>query len=208
MRKYSVHNIFGPTIQGEGGMTGTVCHFVRLSGCNMWDGRPETRAASTCPFCDTDFLSHTMMTADNIVEELDCLGRKGWVTISGGEPALQVDQNLVDALHSADYLVAIETNGTKQVKATVDYLTLSPKLPREQTVIEDCDTLKLLYPHPNPLIRPECFDDINARDKYLQPIDTGDANSNLANTRRTIDKLYTLNGWRLSLQTHKYVGVE
>jgi len=208
MRKYSVHNIFGPTIQGEGGMTGTVCHFVRLSGCNMWDGRPQTRADSTCPFCDTDFFSHTMMTADGIVGELDTLGRKGWVTISGGEPALQIDKNLIDALHNADYLVAIETNGTKQVNAMVDYLTLSPKLPRERTVVEDCDTLKLLYPHPNPLIRPEFFESIKAQDRYLQPIDTGDAKNNQINIQRTIDKLYTLNGWRLSLQTHKYVGVE
>ena len=149
-----------------------------------------------------------MKTAKAIVEELDSLGRKGWVTISGGEPALQIDKNLIDALHDADYLVAIETNGTKQVKATVDYLTLSPKLPREQTVIEDCDTLKLLYPHPNPLIRPEFFESIKAQDRYLQPIDTGDAKNNQINIQRTIDKLYTLNGWRLSLQTHKYVGVE
>jgi organic radical activating enzyme len=174
----------------------------------MWDGRPETRAASTCPFCDTDFLSHTMMTADGIVGELDTLGRKGWVTISGGEPALQIDKNLIDALHNADYLVAIETNGTKQVNAMVDYLTLSPKLPRERTVVEDCDTLKLLYPHPNPLIRPEFFEGIKAQDRYLQPIDTGNAVDNQINVQRTIDKLYTLNGWRLSLQTHKYIGVE
>ena len=208
MRKYSVHNIFGPTIQGEGGMTGTVCHFVRLSGCNMWDGRASTREASMCPFCDTDFFSHTMKTAKAIVEELDSLGRKGWVTISGGEPALQVDQNLIDTLHDADYLVAIETNGTKQIKATVDYLTLSPKLPRGQTVVENCDTLKVLYPHPNPLIRPEFFEDINARIKYLQPIDAEDEKKNQINVQKTIDKLYTLDGWRLSLQTHKYMGVE
>jgi len=208
MRKYSVHKIFGPTIQGEGGMTGTVCHFVRLSGCNMWDGRPVTREASKCPFCDTDFFTHTMMTADSVVERLDSLGRKGWVTISGGEPALQVDQHLIDTLHDASYLVAIETNGTKQVNAVVDYLTLSPKLPRAQTVIEHCDTLKVLYPHPNPLIQPECFEDINAQIKYLQPIDGGHVEDSQANLQKTIDKLYTLNGWRLSLQTHKYAGVE
>jgi len=208
MRKYSVHKIFGPTIQGEGGMTGTVCHFIRLSGCNMWDGRPETREASLCPFCDTDFLSHTMMTADSIVEKLDSLGRKGWVTISGGEPALQLDQPLMNALHGAGYLVAIETNGTKPIAGKVDYLTLSPKLSRRETVVQDCDSLKLLYPHPNPLIRPELFNDINARDKYLQPIDTGNDQGNQVNVQRTIDKLYELDGWRLSLQTHKYAGVE
>ena len=208
MRKYSVHNIFGPTIQGEGGMTGTVCHFIRLSGCNMWDGRPETRAASTCPFCDTDFYSHTLMSAETIVEQLDALNRKGWVTISGGEPALQLDQNLVDTLHKAGYLVALETNGTKEIKAKVGYVTVSPKLPSKQTIVVNCDTLKLLYPHSNPLIRPEYFDHINAQDKYLQPIDTGNDQENKIIIQRTIDKLYELDGWRLSLQTHKYVGVE
>lgn len=208
MRKYSVHKIFGPTIQGEGGMTGTVCHFIRLSGCNMWDGRPETRSESTCPFCDTDFFSHTMITASTIIEQLNAQGRAKWVTISGGEPALQLDQNLVDALHEAGYLVALETNGTKLINAEVDYLTLSPKLPRNETVVEDCDTLKLLYPHPNPLIRPEYFEDINAKDKYLQPIDTGNTKENQIITQRTILKLYRLDDWKLSLQTHKYAGVE
>ena len=208
MQRYSVHKIFGPTIQGEGGMTGTVCHFIRLSGCNMWDGRPETRSESTCPFCDTDFLSHTMMTANTIVQQLNAQGQATWVTISGGEPALQLDQNLVDTLHEAGYLIAIETNGTKPINATVDYVTLSPKLPREQTVIVDCDTLKLLYPHPNPLIRPEYFQDIKATDKYLQPIDVEDTTRNNTITQHTIARLYELDNWKLSLQTHKYIGVE
>jgi 7-carboxy-7-deazaguanine synthase len=208
MRKYSVHKIFGPTIQGEGAMTGTVCHFIRLSGCNMWDGRPETRSASHCPFCDTDFFSHTMMTASEIIAQLAPLNRKGWVTVSGGEPALQLDQPLVDALHLAGYMVAVETNGTKALKSECDHLTVSPKLARNQTVIERCDTLKLLYPHPNPVIQPELFNDISATDKYLQPIDTGDDSENQLNIDKTIDKLYELEGWKLSLQTHKYLGVE
>ena len=135
MRKYSVHKIFGPTIQGEGGMTGTVCHFLRLSGCNMWDGRPETRASSRCPFCDTDFFSHTLLTAPEIVARLLELGRVNWVTVSGGEPALQLDRELVDCLHGAGLKVAVETNGTRPIKAPVDYLTLSPKLPEPLTVM-------------------------------------------------------------------------
>ena len=208
MQKYSVHKIFGPTIQGEGGMTGTVCHFIRLSGCNMWDGRPETRATSNCPFCDTDFLSHTLMTATEIVEELKTLGMVYWVTISGGEPALQVDQPLIDALHQEGYLVAIETNGTKPIRAKLDHITLSPKLPPNQTVLTACNSLKLLYPHPNPLITPEAFDYIYADVRYLQPLDAEEPTATRANVQRVIDKLYNIPQWRMSLQTHKTLGVE
>lgn len=209
-RRYGVHKIFGPTIQGEGGMTGTVCHFLRLSGCNMWDGRPETRAASHCPFCDTDFFSHTMMTADEIVEELTLLqGLRyvEWVTISGGEPALQIDQDLIDAI-SDYYHVAVETNGTKQLQAEVDYLTVSPKLPMSQTVVRKCDSLKLLWPHPDPLIYPSAYNDIEAKERYLQPIETGDPVKDAINIQSAIHCLYTMQGWKLSLQTHKMIGVE
>jgi len=208
MRKYSVHKIFGPTIQGEGGMTGAVCHFIRLSGCNMWDGRAETRATSQCPFCDTDFLSHTLMTAEQIVEELKTLGLVYWVTISGGEPALQVDQPLVDALHDAGYMVAIETNGTKALKAKLDYVTVSPKLPPEQTVLTTCHSLKLVFPHPNPLITPEAFDYICADTRYLQPLDAEEPTATKTNIERVLKQLYKNPQWRMSLQTHKMLGVE
>ena len=208
MRKYSVHNIFGATIQGEGGMTGTVCHFIRLSGCNMWDGRQETRSESQCPFCDTDFFSHTMMEAKDIITTLYNLGDVTWVTISGGEPALQVDSALVDALHDAGYKVAVETNGTRQLNAQVDHVTVSPKLPAEQTVLTECDSLKLLYPHPNPAIRPENYVGINASTRYLQPIDADDPGQSKRNLEMTLAKLYELKDWKLSLQTHKLIGVE
>ena len=208
MRKYSVHKIFGPTIQGEGGMTGAVCHFIRLSGCNMWDGRPETRATSQCPFCDTDFLSHTLMTAEQIVEELKALGLVYWVTISGGEPALQVDQTLIDALHDAGYMAAIETNGTKPLKAKLDYVTVSPKLPPERTVLTTCHCLKLVFPHPNPLITPEAFDYLCADTRYLQPLDAEEPTATQANIQRVLDYIYKNPQWRMSLQTHKMVGVE
>jgi len=189
-------------------MTGTVCHFVRLSGCNMWDGRPMTRPQSSCPFCDTDFFDHTMMTAEEITSALVALGPVEWVTISGGEPALQLDQTLVDALHGASFKVAVETNGTRLLKTNPDYLTVSPKLPYPQTVIRKCDSLKLLYPHPNPLIRPEHYESIEREDSYLQPIDAEDQIKTNHNIQQTVEKLYTLPNWKLSLQTHKILGVE
>ncbi len=207
-RRYGVHKIFGPTIQGEGGMTGTVCHFIRLSGCNMWDGRPETRADSYCPFCDTDFFDHAMMSSNQIMEHLCELGWTQWVTISGGEPALQLDPELVHALHAYGFKVAVETNGTRHLQAEVDYLTVSPKLPMSQTVVRQCDSLKLLWPHPNPAINPSAYDAIDAKERYLQPIETGDPIRDATNIQSAINYLYTTPGWRLSLQTHKMIGVE
>ena len=186
-------------------MTGTVSHFVRLSGCNMWDGRPETRQASHCPFCDTDFFSHRMLEASEIVAELDALKWSEWVTVSGGEPLLQVDDEFVSTLQNSGYKVAIETNGTRPLDIVVDYLTMSPKRPEPETAIRKCDSLKLLWPHPDPRITPEAFDCIEAGAKYLQPIGGEDDQANL---RSAIEKLYDLRGWRLSLQTHKLIEVE
>jgi len=174
----------------------------------MWDGRQETRSESQCPFCDTDFFSHTMMEAKDIITTLYNLGDVTWVTISGGEPALQVDSALVDALHDAGYKVAVETNGTRQLNAQVDHVTVSPKLPAEQTVLTECDSLKLLYPHPNPAIRPENYVGINASTRYLQPIDADDPGQSKRNLEMTLAKLYELKDWKLSLQTHKLIGVE
>ena len=232
-KKYSVHKIFGPTIQGEGGMTGVVSHFIRLSGCNMWDGRPETREASQCPFCDTDFLSHTMMTADEIfqalmLQTLDTMQEQGldrpatlkgwrdvrteWVTISGGEPLLQVDWELCETL-AIGYKIAVETNGTVEMNPRllrwVDYITMSPKAPRDEIQLSSADCLKVLYPHPNPAITPEAFADYNADDFFVQPIDADDPAQSQINVNSTVKKLYALgNPWRLSLQIHKILDVE
>ena len=135
----------------------------------MWDGRPETQAASECPFCDTDFYKGDKMSAFEIVEQIKNLpGRAKWVTLSGGEPALQLakDASLITALHEAGYLIAIETNGTVELPDGFDHVTLSPKQPPDKTVVLSCDTLKVLYPHPNPLITPHAYDHITAADRY------------------------------------------
>ena len=186
-------------------MTGTVSHFVRLSGCNMWDGRPETRQASHCPFRDTDIFSHRMLEASEIVAELDALKWSEWVTVSGGEPLLQVDDEFVTTLQNSGYRVAIETIGTRPLNTLVSYLTTSPQRPEPERAIRRCDSLKLLWPHPDPRITPEAFDCIDAGAKYLQPIGGEDDQTNL---RSAIEKLYDLRGWRLSLQTHKLIEVE
>ena len=215
---YTVKSIFGTTIQGEGGMTGVPCYFVRLAGCNMWDGRPETQADSECPFCDPDFYKGEKLIAENIVSRIKELpGRAKWVTLSGGAPALQLvkDTTIIDALHETGYLIAIETNGTLELPGGLDHITLSPKQPPEKTVLLSCDTLKILYPHPNPLIKPHAYDHIQATERYIQPIEPParltealHAEECRNNTEVTLEWLYGEPDWKLSAQVHKFLKVE
>ena len=210
-RRYGIHKIFGPTIQGEGGMTGAVSHFVRFSGCNMWDGRPETKADSQCPFCDTDFFSHTMMTAEQIAQGLTALPAAPWVTLSGGEPMLQIDEELVDTLQESGFKIAVETNGTIGMprQMTVDYLTVSPKVSWDNLCIRKADCLKLLWPHPNWEINPTNYEDFQADSFYLQPIEDEDPIKNRVNIETAVKALYMLGDpWRLGLQIHKILDVE
>jgi len=181
----------------------------------MWDGRAETKADSKCPYCDTEFFSHTMETCESIMAKLEDLRSTGteWVWVSGGEPSLQLDAPLIDALHHQGYRVAVETNGAKAFRAGVverlDHLTVSPKLPPAETVIRKAHTLKLLWPHPDPEIRPERYDAIEADARYLQPIQWEDEpERNFANMKAAVELLKTLPGWRLSVQLHKVIGVE
>lgn len=214
-KRYLIHEVFGPTVQGEGQLAGAPCLFIRFSVCNMWSGRPEDQAESRCPFCDTDFYGGDRLTAEEIVFRLKCLGSPHesvmWVWISGGEPTLQLDADLLDHLHRVGWNTAVETNGTRiidpEVRRRIDHLTVSPKLPWDQTRQREGDTLKLLYPHPNPLIRPEAFEEFTASAFYLQPIDTGDIAGLGVNTALAVKALFRLPGWRLSLQLHKYLGM-
>lgn len=181
----------------------------------MWDGRTETRHESKCPFCDTDFFAHSMLSAASILESLDALRTPGaeWIWISGGEPLLQLDGPLANCLHQAGFKLAVETNGTCQfgsgVRESLDHVTVSPKLPYDQTVVRDADTLKLLWPHPNPDIRPENYEGIRASYRYLQPIDVmDDPIQSRLNLDGAIQRLEQLPGWRLGIQLHKIIGVE
>lgn len=210
MKKYTIKETFGPTIQGEGGMSGIPCHFLRFSGCNMWDGLQAHKAASACPYCDTDFRGGDKLSADEILWRLQLLdGKIEWVTLSGGEPLLQVDAALIRVL-SECYKLAVETNGTiaRPTNKWFDHVTLSPKVPFAELKLKRCDTLKVLYPHPDPQITPEAYASVVATYRCLQPVDTGDAQSTQANIAATVAKLYELPGWRLSLQIHKYIGVK
>jgi 7-carboxy-7-deazaguanine synthase len=214
MKRYAIKEMFGPTIQGEATMAGLPVLFLRFSGCNMWDGRQETRADSQCPYCDTDFFGGELLTIDEIVSGLQKL-RDGsgveWVWVSGGEPMLQLNVPLAQALTNAGFKLGIETNGTVLIDRTMQqflsHITVSPKVQWSRLQQRRGDTLKLLYPHPNPLIVPEAYDGFSALHRYLQPIDTGDEEANLVNLQAAIDKVQHMRGWKLSLQTHKYMNV-
>lgn len=214
-KRYSIKKIFGPTLQGEGSLTGVQTLFVRFAGCNMWDGRPETRAESACPYCDTDFFGGTKMTAREILEEVKSLARPmecNWITLSGGEPALQLDRALCVLLRDVgNYSLAIETNGTRNISdLPLDHVSMSPKVPPDQLKQLRCDDLKLLYPHPNPAMTPEAFahSRVVATRRYLQPINHDDT-LNLVNVAKAHAKAQELGAsWRVSVQMHKAIGVE
>lgn len=214
---YMVKDIFGPTIQGEGGLAGVVTSFVRLSGCNMWDGRAETKAASACPYCDTDFVGGERLTAAEVVARVIGTGLKpgSWVTVSGGEPLLQADVALLRALRAEGFLIAVETNGTRvlgPLAQYIDHVACSPKAPPEALHIEHVDALKVLWPHPDPRITPEAFDawaPARNAELYLQPINDVD-DIDPVTTAQAINKLVKLEPgrWRLSIQLHKFLGVK
>ena len=217
MRRYKVKEIFGPTIQGEGSLTGTVTTFLRFAGCNMWDGRAESKAASACPYCDTDFVGGTMMTAAEIVDVIAATGLAdgGWVTISGGEPALQLDEPLAEMIRRR-WKAAVETNGTRPVLAVVDHVTMSPKTGPRTTTVGQLDDLKVLWPHPDPTITPEAFDAdprFDGAARWLQPVnEIADVDPlAVAKTMAKLVDIATTDGrkrWGLSVQLHKLIGVQ
>lgn len=216
MKLYAVKSIFGPTVQGEGSLAGAVTAFVRLAGCNVWDGREETRARSACPYCDTDFVGGDKLTSQELVSRVAALVEPGtWVTVSGGEPLLQLDAELAGALAGAGFRVAVETNGTRSlplsVAVHVSHVTMSPKVPPSEVRLTACDDVKVLTPHPDPRITPEAFDAFPARQRFVQPVngrDTVDRGSVEVALAKCYEMARRGRDWRLSLQVHKVIGVE
>jgi len=195
---YRINEIFY-SLQGEGFWTGTPMVFVRMSGCNL-----------QCPFCDTDHASFRKMEAEGIAAEAAALGKGcGHVCITGGEPSLQLDRVLVDALHGAGFRVHVETNGTGVLPENADWITLSPKNGVEglkgngTVVLEKADEVKLVFPARDT----QEWADFPAAWHFLQPCDTGDAGRNAAIQAETIAYIENHPAWRLSLQTHKLLNI-
>lgn len=209
MRKYAVKEIFGPTIQGEGSETGRLVSFLRFAGCNKWTGKAEHKAASICNYCDTDFVGGIKMTAQEIKNELLELKTKH-VVISGGEPTLQLDKELLETLEDSFFL-HLETNGSKPLGSLIDYfyhISVSPKQSYKETKIEGATDLKILWPYIGDGIDPEGFAQFKCNYRYLQPINN-EKDLKQDNIQAAIELVMRdLQHYKLSIQLHKVLGVK
>jgi len=206
---YQVKEIYF-TLQGEGAQTGRAAVFLRFAGCNLWSGLERDRAGAVCRFCDTDFIGTDgpgggkFRSAEALAEAVARAwpgGGSPYVVITGGEPALQLDAPLIEALHVRVFEIGIETNGTLALPAGVDWVCVSPKAGTELTVREG-DELKLVYPQAG--APPSAFESFAFDNFFLQPLD-GPARD--TNTRAALDYCRAHPKWRLSLQTHKLLGI-
>lgn len=208
---YLVKELFY-TLQGEGTHAGRPAVFCRFTGCNLWTGREEHRSTAICQFCDTDFVGTDgpggghFRSPSELAEAVGSTWHAGddsrrFVVCTGGEPLLQLDAPLLDALHAQGFEVAIETNGTIEVPSGVDWVCMSPKAGSE-TICVAGDELKLIYPQPG--AEPERFAGLAFDHFFLQPMDGPDRDQNAA-----LGVEYCLEHpqWHLSLQTHKYLGI-
>jgi 7-carboxy-7-deazaguanine synthase len=208
---YAVKEIFY-TLQGEGAQAGRAAVFCRFAGCNLWSGREEDRPTAVCRFCDTDFVGigpdggkfeDASALADRIAHTWQAASPAGkrLVVCTGGEPLLQVDEPLIEALHARDFEIAIETNGTIAAPRGLDWICVSPKAGAELIQVTG-DELKLVFPQAGAM--PEAFQNLPFRHFFLQPMDGPDVK---ANTNAAIRYCLDNPMWRLSLQTHKLVGI-
>ena len=207
---YTVKEIFY-TLQGEGANAGRPAVFCRFSGCNLWTGREADRAAAVCDFCDTDFVGvgpdgGKFATADALADAVAARwpaepGGSRFVVCTGGEPLLQLDEPAIRALHANGFRVAVETNGTVDPPDGLDWVCVSPKA-GSQLVVTTGDELKLVYPQPG--LDPADVVDLRFEHRFLQPMDGPDRE---ANTARAVRYCLEHPRWRLSLQTHKYIGI-
>jgi 7-carboxy-7-deazaguanine synthase (Cx14CxxC type) len=207
---YSVKEIF-PTLQGEGGQAGRKAVFCRFSGCNLWSGREQDRASAVCNFCDTDFVGTDGPGGGKFrtPEALAAAVEAAWgehvaerlVVCTGGEPFLQLDAPLIVALHRRGFSIAVESNGTLPAPPGIDWICVSPKAD-SQIVQTTGQELKLVYPQAG--VDPARFEGLAFERFYLQPMDGPDRE---ANTRAAVEYCLAHPRWRLSVQTHKYLGL-
>lgn len=208
---YTVKEIF-LTLQGEGGQAGRAAVFCRFAGCNLWSGREEDRDGAICRFCDTDFIgtdgpgggrfASADALADAVAAAWTATSRdEAFVVFTGGEPLLQLDSALIAAMHERGFSIAVETNGTVRAPDGIDWICVSPKAgaPLVQTSGQE---LKLVFPQDD--LMPEQVAGLDFRQYWLQPMD---GPARVANTARAVEYCMAHPPWRLSLQTHKLIGI-
>lgn len=210
MKNYKVKEIFF-TLQGEGYHAGRPAVFCRFTGCNLWSGREEDRADAVCDFCDTEFvgtdgLNGGRYQADELAEKVkslwpDTSKGKPFVVCTGGEPLLQLDTPLIDAFHQVGLEIAVETNGTLEAPAGIDWICVSPKADAAVKQLHGHE-LKLVYPQAKAM--PERFEDLAFDHFYLQPMD---GPNQLENTQKCLAYIFEHPQWSLSVQTHKWLNI-
>ena len=198
------------TQQGEGKNTGKDFVFVRFAGCNLWSGKEKHRASAICKFCDTDFYG-TDGVNGGIYETKDLVTKikSLWISkdseirvvLTGGEPLLQVDASLITALKKANIYIAIETNGTLKAPKGIDWICMSPKANTDIQLTEGSE-IKVIYPQEN--LDPTDFNNMNFSNYYIQPMDSKDYEANVS---KSVEFCMQNSNWRLSLQTHKILGI-
>jgi 7-carboxy-7-deazaguanine synthase (Cx14CxxC type) len=209
---YTVKEMFY-TLQGEGAQAGRAAVFCRFAGCNLWNGREEDRAEAVCSFCDTDFVGTDgqgggkFTTPEALADAVAALwpagaGGRPYVVCTGGEPLLQLDAPLIDALHARGFEIAVETNGTQPAPAGLDWICVSPKAGAALQLTAG-DELKLVYPQL--LARPERFAALDFTHFFLQPMD---GLQQAENIQATAAYCMAHPQWRLSVQMHKVVGID
>ena len=207
---YAVKEIFY-TLQGEGANAGRPAVFCRFAGCNLWSGREQDRSTAVCQFCDTDFVGTDgenggkFATAAELVARVAALWPTGeahrFIVCTGGEPLLQIDAPLIEALHAEGFTIALETNGTLPVPPGIDWVCVSPKADAE-LVVRRGDELKVVVPQDNQ--RLSDYEELDFTYFMVQPMDNA---SRMLNTRLAIDWCKRHPRWRLSTQTHKYLNI-
>lgn len=208
---YLVKEIFF-TLQGEGFQSGMPGVFCRFAGCNLWTGREEHRSSAVCQFCDTDFVGTDGPGGGHFTSAAELAGAVAgaWapgsegdrlVVCTGGEPLLQLDEALVEALHGEGFRIAIETNGTREPPPGIDWVCVSPKAGAE-LVLRHADELKLVYPQLG--LDPSDVVDLDVAHRFLQPMD---GPRRAEHTAAAVAYCLAHPRWRLSLQTHKYLGI-
>ena len=208
---YKVKEIFY-TLQGEGGQSGRPAVFCRFTGCNLWTGREKDRDKAICQFCDTDFIGMDGLnggkykTAEELAKKVKSVWGnaamgKPFVVCTGGEPALQLDKNIINAFHTEGLEISIETNGTVELPEGIDWICMSPKANTDLVVLKGHE-LKLVYPQKG--AEPERFTHLNFDNFYLQPMDGIFQKENI---QLTVEYCLKNPQWKLSLQTHKILNI-
>jgi 7-carboxy-7-deazaguanine synthase (Cx14CxxC type) len=207
--KYRIKEIFF-TQQGEGKNTGKDFIFVRFSGCNLWSGQEKHRASAICKFCDTDFygtdgINGGKYLAKDLIEKIKSL----WISadsqirvvLTGGEPLLQVDKGLISALKKENIYIAVETNGTLEAPDGIDWICMSPKANTEIKLRKGSE-VKVVYPQKN--LNPDNFNVLDFKNFYIQPMDCENYEDNVS---QSVKYCMQNPNWKLSLQTHKILGI-